>query len=167
MVHAAVAARNNKMEKHAKVALKMGRDELKVHLLLVRTFASAMLLSSAFLFLPTFAESPDALAIPRAEFAKYYTAVTGKPVPEGMVRFAIDPAVSKSGKDAYRIESTDKMSVVPVGASTTGKTGVSPVCVTITGSNMRSVMYGVYDLLERRAGCRWFWDGDIVPKKGA
>ena len=23
----------------------------------------------------------------------------------------------------------------------------------------------MYDLLERRGGCRWFWDGDVVPKK--
>ena len=111
--------------------------------------------------------SGDALAIPRAEFEKYYTAVTGKGVPEGAVSFVIDPKVSKTGKDAYRIVSTDKMSVVPVGACATGKTGVSPVCVTITGSNLRSVLYGVYDLMARRGGCRWFWDGDVVPKKDA
>ncbi len=111
------------------------------------------------------APSGDAFAVPRAEFAKYYTAVTGKGVSEGTVSFVIDPKVSMTGKDAYRIVSTDKMSVVPVGTSATGKTGVSPVCVTITGSNLRSVLYGVYDLLARRGGCRWFWDGDIVPRK--
>ena len=96
----------------------------------------------------------DAFAIPRAEFAKYYREITGKTAPDGLVEFAIDPKVSKSGNDAYRIVSTDKMSVVPVcgcatdkmsvvpvGAADTGKTGVSPVCVTITGSNLRSVLY--------------------------
>ena len=30
---------------------------------------------------------------------------------------------------------------------------------------MRSVWYGLYDLLERRGGCHWFWDGDVVPKR--
>ena len=115
---------------------------------MMRCAKTALLLfSSAFLSLSAFAEAADAFAIPRAEFTKYYTAVTGKPVPEGVVRFAIDPAVSKTGKDAYRI--------------------VSSSAVTIIGSNLRSVLYGVYDLLERRAGCRWFWDGDIVPKKEA
>ena len=42
--------------------------------------------------------------------------------------------------------------------------GTGPL-VTITGSNIRSVFYGVYDLLERRAGCHWFWDGDVVPRR--
>lgn len=90
----------------------------------------------------------DAFTLCRAEFAKYHHQITGKDVPEGTVRFAVDPKVSKSGKDAYTIKS---------GAAD----------VTITGSNMRSVWYGLYDLLERRGGCRWFWDGDVVPKKDA
>ena len=109
--------------------------------------------------------SGDPFSIPRAEFVKYYREITGKTAPDGMVEFSIDPKVSKSGNDAYRIVSTDKMSVVQVGASATGKTGLPAVCVTITGSNLRSVMYGVYDLLERRGGCHWFWDGDVVPRK--
>ena len=117
------------------------------------------------------------LDLPRAEFAKYYRQIVGKEMPEGLVALAIDSKVSKSGRDAYRIVTTG-----------TGTTGVSPVerngqdvrcpsnerarcpfsqCVTITGSNLRSVWYGVYDLLERRGGCRWFWDGDVVPKKDA
>ena len=90
--------------------------------------------------------SGDVFAIPRAEFAKYFCQITGKAAPDGMVEFAIDPKVSKSGNDAYTI--------ISVGSR-----------VTITGSNLRSVLYGVYDLLARRGGCRWFWDGDIVPKK--
>lgn len=90
--------------------------------------------------------SGDSFSIPRAEFAKYYREITGKAAPDGMVEFAIAPKVSKSGNDAYTI--------VSAGSS-----------VTITGSNLRSVLYGVYDLLERRGGCRWFWDGDRVPKR--
>ena len=89
----------------------------------------------------------DDFASPRAEFNKYYRAVTGKAAREGLVTFAIDPNVSRSGADAYTVVSK----------------GEPPV--TITGSNLRSVLYGVYDLLERRGGCRWFWDGDVIPKK--
>ncbi|MBQ4144546.1 MAG: hypothetical protein IJD43_13850 [Thermoguttaceae bacterium] len=32
------------------------------------------------------------------------------------------------------------------------------------GGRGRSTLYAVYAFLEERAGCRWFWDGDIVPK---
>ena len=96
--------------------------------------------------------APDPLALPRAEFAKYYRQIVGKEMPEGLVAFAIDPKVSESGRDAYRIVTT----------ASGQQQGV-----TITGANVRSVYYGVYDLLERRGGCRWFWDGDVVPKKDA
>ena len=88
----------------------------------------------------------DEFAIPAAEYAKYHKAITGRDAPDGVVRFAIDPKISKTGNDAYSIKS------VPGG-------------VRLTGSNLRSVMYAVYDLLERRGGCHWFWDGDVVPKK--
>ena len=141
-----------------------------------------LLFLSAFLSLSVFAEAEDAFAIPRAEFAKYYTAVTGKPVPESMVRFVLDPKVSKTGKDAYSIMSERRVKdnapyqggdgrEYPPSEASAENDSMRCACpqavVTITGSNIRSVMYGVYDLLERRAGCRWFWDGDIVPKKGA
>ena len=58
------------------------------------------------------------LDLPRAEFAKYYRQIVGKEMPEGLVALAIDPKVSKSGRDAYRIVTTG-----------TGTTGVSPVAV--------------------------------------
>ena len=86
------------------------------------------------------------LALPQAEFAKYYETITGRAPEEGTLRLAIDPSVSKTGKDAYTIVSEGR------GAR-------------ISGSNLRSVFYGVYDLLERRGGCHWFWDGDVVPKR--
>ena len=95
-------------------------------------------------------------AVPRAEFSKYYAAATGRLAPQDAVSFAIDPKISKTGKDAYTI----------VSVAENGRVGSPlPAAVKITGSNMRSVMYGVYDLLERRAGCRWFWDGDVVPRR--
>ena len=92
------------------------------------------------------ADAPDQFSLQSAEFAKYYREITDRDAPKGAVEFAVDPKVSKSGKDAYRIVS---------------KGGG----VAITGSNLRSVWYGLYDLLERRGGCHWFWDGDVVPKK--
>jgi hypothetical protein len=92
----------------------------------------------------------DPFAFQRAEFSKYYKQITGKDAPAGIVKFAIDPKVSKSGRDAYRIVTT---------------ASVQQQVVTITGSNLRSVWYGLYDLLERRGGCHWFWDGDVVPKR--
>ena len=97
-----------------------------------------------------------------AEFAKYHRLITGKDAPDDAVRFAIDPKVSKSGRDAYRIVSSGGNAQA---ACCTSGTGCQPVQVTITGSNVRSVWYGLYDLLERRGGCRWFWDGDVVPKR--
>ena len=102
------------------------------------------------------------LDLPRAEFAKYYRQIVGKEMPERLVAFVIDPKVSKSGRDAYRIVTTAS------GQRQDGREGSPPpATVTITGSNLRSVYYGLYDLLERRGGCRWFWDGDVVPKKDA
>ena len=38
------------------------------------------------------------LDLPRAEFARYYREITGKDVPDGAVRFAIDPKISKTGR---------------------------------------------------------------------
>ena len=101
---------------------------------------AALLAASA-----SWADAPDQFALHRAEFAKYHRMITGRDAPANAVRFAIDPKVSKTGKDAYRIASGES--------------------VVITGSNLRSVWYGLYDLLERRGGCRWFWDGDVVPKR--
>ena len=35
----------------------------------------------------------------------------------------------------------------------------------IAGGRPRALLYGVYRFLEEAAGCRWFWDGDVVPKR--
>jgi len=94
------------------------------------------------------ANAADDFNAPAAEFAKYHRLITGREAPRDAVTFALDPNVSTSGKDAYTIKSVE--------------TGVA-----ITGVNLRSVWYGLYDLLERRGGCHWFWDGDVVPKKDA
>ena len=35
----------------------------------------------------------------------------------------------------------------------------------LAGGNARSTMYAVYEFFKSQ-GCRWFWDGDVVPKTG-
>ena len=82
----------------------------------------------------------------RAEFAKYHKLVTGREPAANILQLKIDASVSSSGNDAFAIRSDGSG-------------------VTITGSNGRSLIYGAYELLEQRAGCRWFWDGDVVPKR--
>ncbi len=37
----------------------------------------------------------------------------------------------------------------------------------IAGGNGRGTLYGVYGYLERYCGCRYFWDGDVIPKADA
>ena len=103
-------------------------------------------------------------ALPAAEFAKYHREITGRDPAPDAVTFAIDPKVSVSGCDAYTIRSVEVTNLQPTRADSSKLKAQS--CL-ITGSNMRSVWYGLYDLLERRGGCRWFWDGDKVPKRDA
>ena len=86
--------------------------------------------------------------IPSREYEKYHFLITGRMPSSGSVRFSCDPGLSTSGTDAYALRSDERG-------------------VVLTGSNERSLLYAVYDLLERRGGCRWFWDGDVVPKKVA
>ena len=81
----------------------------------------------------------------RESFDYMHRAVTGKAPAEGAAQFVVDATISKTGNDAYRIQSKGK--------------GVQ-----LTGSNVRSLLYAVYDLFGRRAGCKYFWDGDILPR---
>ncbi|MDD4017272.1 MAG: family 20 glycosylhydrolase [Kiritimatiellae bacterium] len=83
----------------------------------------------------------------REAFVSLYRSTTGCTPAAELAAFAVDPGLSKSGNDAYRIVSTE--------------TGVR-----IVGSNARALQYAVYDLFARRAGCRYFWDGDILPRVG-
>ena len=113
------------------------------------------------------AYAADEFALPRRDFAKYYREITGRDAPDGLVQFAIDPKVSKSGRDAYTIVSggIPRPEAVREADALAGVRASSRAAVTIIGSNLRSVWYGLYDLLERRGGCHWFWDGDVVLKK--
>ena len=94
--------------------------------------------------LPSLAAAPDrAVEIAKTEFVKYHRAITGRDAPAA--RFAVDPKLDAT-YDEYRI--------VSEGDS-----------VAFLGGSPRAVLYAVYDFLARRGGCRWFWDGDIVPKR--
>ena len=79
-----------------------------------------------------------------AAFAEYWGKVATNACPS--VSFVADASVSKEGHDAYAVKEKDGRLV-------------------FTGSNDRSLLYAVYDFLERK-GCRWFWDGDKLPPKG-
>ena len=54
----------------------------------------------------------DEFAPQRAEFSKYYREITGRDAPTGIINFAIDPKVSKSGRDAYVIKSGDAVTII-------------------------------------------------------
>ena len=95
--------------------------------------------------LAAFAALSGAASVASAEFSKYWREITGGPPPAGAASFAVDPSLD-AAHDEYRI--------VSEGAG-----------VRFTGASERAVLYAVYDFLERRGGCRWFWDGDRVPKQ--
>jgi hypothetical protein len=118
--------------------------------------------------------APQAYAVAAQEFQKYYEQVTGSRLaiatePEasanlvvigsdGVNRFCRDaverqvlpPLGLGADTDAYRIRSAEK----------DGRHYLF-----LAGGNGRSTLYAVYDFFERQAGCRYFWDGDIVPKQ--
>ncbi|MBN2309961.1 MAG: hypothetical protein JXR94_13385, partial [Candidatus Hydrogenedentes bacterium] len=121
------------------------------------------------------ASAPQAYAVAAQEFQRYYEAVTGvrlailsEPDASNLVvigsdsvnRFCRDaveqhiiaPLDLGVDTDAYRIKS----------AKQEGRQFLF-----LAGGNGRSTLYAVYDFFERRAGCRYFWDGDIIPKQAA
>ncbi len=107
------------------------------------------------------------------EFQKFYKAVTGSELKitatpadgtsmvvigsdmvNGFVRSSIESGLIKpldlgADSDAYRILSVSKGDCQ---------------YLFLAGGCGRSTLYAVYDFFERQAGCRYFWDGDIIPK---
>lgn len=83
------------------------------------------------------------LSVAQSEYDRYCRALTGGEPPKA--EFAVD-ATLDAAHDEYRIESAGEG-------------------VRFAGANERSVLYAVYDFLARRGGCRWFWDGDVVPRR--
>lgn len=116
-----------------------------------------------------------AYGIAAKEFQSFYQAITGKQLeitvePDSTAhlvvigsdivnRFTRDaiedrviPALDLgAGSDAYRILSA--------------KDGrYNRNLLVLAGGSGRSTLYAVYDFFERMGGCRYFWDGDIIPK---
>lgn len=121
------------------------------------------------------AAAPRAYAIAAQEFQNMYQAVTGTrlaiiSVPDGanlvvigsdsvnsFCRTAIEQAIIPplgvgAETDNYRLKSAEK----------DGRSYLF-----LAGGSGRSTLYAVYDFFERQAGCRYFWDGDVVPKQAA
>lgn len=120
------------------------------------------------------ASAPQAYAVAAQEFQKFYEAVTGTRLsilaepdaaanlvvigPDSVNRFCRDAVEQKiiaplglgADTDAYRMRSVKK----------DGQNFLF-----LAGGNGRSTLYAVYDFFERQAGCRYFWDGDIIPKQ--
>ena len=78
----------------------------------------------------------------RADYERYCREMTGQAAPKA--RFAVDASLDAK-HDEYRIRSEDD--------------GLAFV-----GANGRAVQYAVYDFLARQ-GCRFYWDGDSVPRR--
>ena len=120
------------------------------------------------------ASAPKAYAVAAQEFQKYYAAVTG-------VRLALvdTPDLAADlvviGSDSVNgfCRSAVEQKIIPplgVGADLDGYRirsagGAGRRYLFLAGGNGRSTLYAVYDFFERQAGCRYFWDGDIVPKQ--
>ncbi len=118
------------------------------------------------------ADSAQSYDIAAAEFAKLYEAVTGRSVlvvtqDDGCsdlvviggetenafaMNYILDGGIDTfgvgCGTDDYRILSAD----LP------GRN-----VLFLVGGSGRSTIYAVYDYFERVMGCRYFWDGDILP----
>lgn len=104
-------------------------------------------------------------------FQKMYLAVTGillKIVTEAEK----DDLVIIGGDDVneYAVNASIK-GVLPLNTVPIGSDGFSVVSVCqdnrdvlfINGGRARSTLYGVYYFFEKYAGCRYFWDGDVIP----
>lgn len=120
------------------------------------------------------AAAPPAYAVAAREFQKLYSGVTGRqleitaaPDPsadlvvigsDSVNRFArtavengiIPPLDVGADTDGYRIKSAEK----------DGRRWLF-----LAGGNGRATLYAVYDFFERQAGCRYFWDGDVIPRR--
>ena len=118
-------------------------------------------------------EMGETYRVAAKEFQKYYALVTGETleiVTEGKAgenyvvigsdavngwvrglveRHVLDDFPLKISSDDYRILSVQD--------------GENAHLI-LAGGRGRSTLYAVYDFFERRAGCRWFWDGDVVPQ---
>ena len=97
------------------------------------------------------------------ELARYWQEICGE-------RLAIVPAATP-GEKAIRFAALDKAATSAAAPAADGydayRMKSDEKGLELAAVNGRSALYAVYDFLERRGGCRWFWDGDVVPKGAA
>ena len=86
----------------------------------------------------------EAAQVAGAEFARYCRMISGGEPPQA--EFRVDRSLD-GRHDEYAVRSCGG--------------GLS-----FSGANARALLYAVYDFLSRRCGCRWYWDGDVVPRSG-
>ena len=88
-------------------------------------------------------------------FQQYHETITGcrPPITETPSKDAVCVRIGFPVDDPLFAGETDAYIVKSAGGG-----------LEIAGKNSRSVLYGVYEFFRQRCGCRWFWDGDVVPK---
>ena len=103
-------------------------------------------------------------------FCQMYAAVTGTALPikttpsdtEDMVIIGMDdvqPAAFAQLEGGFPVRSgTDDYYII-------SKADGDRNLLFLGGGRGRSTLYAVYDFFERRAGCHYFWDGDVIPHK--
>ncbi|WP_102407175.1 alpha-N-acetylglucosaminidase TIM-barrel domain-containing protein [Parabacteroides bouchesdurhonensis] len=118
-------------------------------------------------------EASKAYEIAANEFQKFYNAVTGEKIdiidtPEKEVNLIV---IGSDIVNRYTRDAIEKKIIKPLnlGAESDSYRILSAKdnnrdVLFLVGGNGRSTLYAVYDFFERQAGCRYFWDGDIIPK---
>ncbi|MEG2252291.1 MAG: alpha-N-acetylglucosaminidase TIM-barrel domain-containing protein, partial [Clostridia bacterium] len=115
-------------------------------------------------------QAPPAYRLAAQVFQEYYAAVTGRCLPlvtqaehsqlvviggTDVNAFARDAMLDGWGPDLAVASGSDGLfSTVHEGRKV----------LFLWGGRGRSTLYAVYHFFEKQAGCRYFWDGDIIPK---
>ncbi|MDD3587165.1 MAG: alpha-N-acetylglucosaminidase TIM-barrel domain-containing protein [Thermoguttaceae bacterium] len=115
--------------------------------------------------------------IAAAELQKYYEQATGKKLPivtedpgKGDLIVIGSDAVNRFSRKAIENKWIGSFQLRTVAddyrllSARDGQNGTRNFLF-LVGGRGRATLYAVYHFLELRAGCVWFWDGDVVPKK--
>ena len=95
------------------------------------------------------------------EFAKYYEKMSGMRLTVAKEAHGTGPFVRIGRSFAKGLEFDAKFDSYRIRSEK--KNGHWSLL--LAGGNARSTMYAVYEFFKTQ-GCRWFWDGDVVPKTG-
>ncbi|MFA6931182.1 MAG: alpha-N-acetylglucosaminidase TIM-barrel domain-containing protein [Lentisphaeria bacterium] len=87
--------------------------------------------------------SKNASLLPEQIFRELVQAAGAEPV---TAKFTLDSPSVRCGTDDFEIVASDRV-------------------IRFAGGNIRGLIYAVYEYFERYCCCRWFWDGDAIPKR--